>query len=52
MPAVGILHSGTTTTETQDTGVGIGLHGARPIVAIVTCGIQSVTVDAASADEE
>ena len=47
-----MLRIGTTTIEGQDTGVGIGLHGARPIVAIVTCVIQSVIADVASADEE
>ena len=38
--------------ERQVTGVGIGLHGARPIVAAVTCVAQSATVDETSADEE
>ncbi len=52
MPVVAILRTGTTTIETQVTGVGIGLHGARPIGAKATCVVQSVTADGASADEE
>ena len=52
MPVVAILRRETTTTEIQVTGAGIGLHGTRPIVATVTCVVQSATVDAASADEE
>ena len=46
------MRSGITTIEIQATGVGIGLHGARPIVAIVTCVVQNAIVDVASADEE
>ena len=52
MPEVVILRIGTTAIEIQVTGEGIGLHGARPIAAIVTCEAQSATADGASADEE
>ena len=52
VPVVITLRIGTTTIEIQVTGVGIGLHGARPIVATVTCAAQSANGDVASADEE
>ena len=52
VPVVVILRIGTTTIEIQVTGVDSGLHSARPIVAIVTCGAQSATVDVSSANEE
>ncbi|MBR2659042.1 hypothetical protein IKD57_04150 [Candidatus Saccharibacteria bacterium] len=52
VPVVVILRIGTTAIEIQATGVGTGLHGARPIGATVTCVVQSGTVDVASADEE
>ena len=52
VPVGAILRTGTTTIERQVTGVGSGLHGARPIGAIGTCAVQSAKADEASADEE
>ena len=51
-PVAAILRTRTTTVEAQETGVGTGLHGARPIEAKVTCAVQSATVDVSSTHKE